>query len=141
MIINILLLIPFFSFCVISEVKGRDGLLTNATQNVDKTEIRLGSIITYKGTTKFIRGVLVTTIDLALEEYFEAQLGDTYDKSLDLLYILEKRGLVMTVAQRDTVDTILRSIAYTFGNALSFLSEKFIRQRWNYSSTRAMELA
>ena len=100
---------------------------------------RLGAIIINEGTTQFIAGTMLVTIDLRLEGYIENQLVETYISFLDLLHIIEKGGLTFSHLQINNLEGNIKSVSHTVRDLLDHVPDKFIKEKLGFDDLDDLE--
>ena len=58
---------------------------------------------------------------------------EIFEHTTNLLTLMRHGGLVMSYAQKTSVESLLKSLSYTYGEILPYVSDSFLNERMNIS--------
>ena len=100
---------------------------------------RLGALVANEGHIQFIKAVLLIKFEANVEDYVEDQLLEIFEHTANLITLMRHGGLVMSYAQRASIESLLKSLSYTYGEILPYVSDTFLPDRMNFTNADQME--
>ena len=100
---------------------------------------RLGALVAKEGHIQFIKAVLLVQFKANVEDYVEDQLLEIFEHTTNLITLMRHGGLVMSYAQRASIESLLKSLSYTYGEILPYVSDAFLPDRMNFTNADQME--